>query len=58
MGSAYAEFQEHEKGSVTPGKLADMVVLSDDMFHIKPEAIRNVKVLSTIVGGKIVYGGR
>ena len=35
-----------------------MVVLSDDIFHIKPEAIRNVKVLTTIVGGKTVYGGR
>jgi predicted amidohydrolase YtcJ len=54
MGSAYAEFQEHEKGSITPGKLADMVVLSDDIFHIKPEAIRNVKVETTIVGGKVV----
>ena len=58
MGSAYAEFQEHEKGSVTPGKLADIVVLSDDIFHIKPEAIRNVKVETTIVGGKAVSGVR
>ena len=58
MGSAYAEFQEHEKGSITPGKLADMVVLSDDIFHIKPEAIRNVKVETTIVGGKAVSGVR
>ena len=58
MGSAYAEFQEHQKGSITPGKLADMVVLSDDIFHIKPEAIRNVKVLTTIVGGKIIYEWR
>ena len=58
MGSAYAEFQEHEKGSITPGKLADMVVLSDDIFHIKPEAIRNVKVETTIVGGKAVSGAR
>ena len=58
MGSAYAEFQEHEKGSVTPGKLADIVVLSDDIFHIKPEAIRNVKVETTIVGGKAVSGAR
>jgi len=58
MGSAYAEFQEHEKGSITPGKLADMVVLSDDIFHIKPEAIRNVKVETTIVGGRAVSGAR
>jgi predicted amidohydrolase YtcJ len=54
MGSAYAEFQDREKGSITPGKLADLVVLSDDIFTIPPEQIRNVKVLKTLVGGKIV----
>ncbi len=43
MGSAYAEFQEKEKGSITPGKLADFVVLSDDIFKIPPAAIKNVK---------------
>jgi predicted amidohydrolase YtcJ len=57
MGSAYAEFQEKEKGSITPGKLADMVILSDDIFKIRPELIRNVKVETTIVGGKVIYGG-
>lgn len=57
MGSAYAEFQENEKGSITPGKLADMVILSDDIFKIRPELIRNVKVETTIVGGKVIYGG-
>jgi predicted amidohydrolase YtcJ len=57
MGSAFAEFQENVKGSITPGKLADMVILSDNIFEIKPEAIRNVKVEATIVGGKVVYGG-
>jgi predicted amidohydrolase YtcJ len=55
MGSAYAEFQEKEKGSITPGKLADMVLLSDDIFTIAPENIRDVKVLKTIVGGKTVW---
>lgn len=57
MGSAYAEFQEKEKGSITPGKLADMVILSDDIFSINPELIRNVKVEVTILGGKVIYGG-
>jgi hypothetical protein len=57
MGSAFAEFQENEKGSITAGKLADMVILSDDIFAIRPEAIRNVRVETTIVGGRIVYGG-
>ena len=55
MGSAYAEFQEKEKGSITPGKLADMVILSDDIFSIDPAKIRDVKALKTIVGGKVVY---
>ena len=55
LGSAFAEFQEKEKGSITPGKLADMVILTGNIFDIKPEAIRNVKVETTIVGGKIVY---
>ena len=55
MGSAYAEFQENEKGSITPGKLADMVLLSEDIFSIDPVSIRDVKVLKTFVGGKLVY---
>jgi len=55
MGSAYAEFQESEKGSITPGKLADMVLLSDDILTIAPAQIRNAKVIKTIVGGKLVW---
>ena len=55
MGSAYAEFQESKKGSITPGKLADLVLLSDDIFTIAPEKIRDVRVLKTVVGGKVVY---
>jgi predicted amidohydrolase YtcJ len=57
LGSAYAEFQEKEKGTVSPGKLADLVLLSDDVFSIAPEKIRDVKVLKTIVGGRIVWEG-
>jgi predicted amidohydrolase YtcJ len=55
MGSAYAEFQENKKGSITPGKLADIVLLSDDIFSIDPGRIRDTKVLKTFVGGKLVY---
>lgn len=55
MGSAYAEFQDEVKGSITPGKLADMVLLSDDIFTIDPAKIGDVKVLKTIVGGKVVW---
>jgi len=55
MGSAYAEFQEKQKGSITPGKLADMVIISEDIFSIDPVKIRDAKVVTTIVGGKIVW---
>jgi predicted amidohydrolase YtcJ len=55
LGSAYAEFQENEKGSITPGKLADMVLLSDDIFTIDPAKIRDVRVVATFVGGKTVW---
>jgi predicted amidohydrolase YtcJ len=55
MGSAYAEFQDQEKGSITPGKLADMVIVNDDIFQIDPVKIRDVKVTKTIVGGKVVW---
>jgi predicted amidohydrolase YtcJ len=55
LGSAYAEFQEKEKGSITPGKLADLVILSDDIFAIDPKTIKNVTVRVTIAGGRVVY---
>ena len=55
LGSAYAEFQEDVKGTISTGKLADMIILSDDIFTIKKEMIPKVRVLTTIVDGKIVY---
>jgi predicted amidohydrolase YtcJ len=55
MGSAFAEFQEKEKGSITPGKLADMVILSHDIFEIPAEKLPEVEADITIVGGKVVY---
>jgi len=55
VGSAYAEFQEREKGSLAVGRLADFVILSDDIFAINPNEIRNAKILTTVVGGRVVY---
>ncbi|MGZ4839909.1 MAG: amidohydrolase [Terriglobales bacterium] len=55
LGSAYAEFQENEKGSLTPGKLADVIILSDDLFAINPKNIPDVKVVTTVVGGRVVW---
>lgn len=54
-GSAYAEFQENWKGTLEPGKLADFVILSDDIFTIDPVRIRDVTVLKTVVDGKVVF---
>ena len=55
MGAAWAEFQEREKGSITAGKLADFVILSADPFKVAPEALRDLKVVTTVMGGKVVY---
>lgn len=55
MGSAYAEFQENVKGSIEVGKLADFVMLSDDIFSIDPIRIWDVKVVITVVNGRVVY---
>ena len=58
MGSAYAEFQENVKGSITAGKLADVVLLSRDIFKIDPNEIENAKVLLTMIDGRVVYEAR
>ncbi len=58
MGSAYASFDEQRKGSIEPGKLADMVVLSDNILSISPEQIEKVKVDMTIFDGKLIYTRR
>ncbi|HVF44872.1 MAG TPA: amidohydrolase [Pyrinomonadaceae bacterium] len=55
FGSAYAEFAENVKGSITPGKLADFVLLSQDIFKIDPAEIEKVRVTMTITGGRVVY---
>ena len=55
MGNAYAAAEEDEKGSVSVGKLADFTVLDRDLFEIEPSEIKDVKVLATIVGGRVVF---
>lgn len=54
-GSAYAERREAVKGTLEPGKLADLVVLSADIFAIDPVAIADTRVDLTMLGGKVVY---
>lgn len=55
MGGAYASFEEDIKGSITPGKLGDMVVLSQDIFNIPEDNIKDVKVELTFLGGELLY---
>lgn len=57
VGGAYASFDEARKGTLAAGKLADLVVIDRDLFNIPPEEIRNARVLTTVVGGKVVSGG-
>lgn len=56
LGSAYAEFQEGQKGTIEVGKFADIVILSDDIFAIDSRKIDKVKVITTVMDGKVVYG--
>jgi predicted amidohydrolase YtcJ len=55
LDAAYGAFEEHQKGSLTVGKLADLVVLSQDLLTIPAEEILKTKVDLTIVGGKVAY---
>ena len=54
-GSAYAEFQDDVKGTLEVGKLADLIIVSDDIFTIDPVKIRDAQVLVTVVNGAIAY---
>lgn len=55
INNAYAAFEEEEKGSLTPGKLADIVVLSKDILTVPEEEIPTARVIYTIIGGKVKY---
>ena len=55
INAAYASFEEGIKGSITPGKLADIVVLSNDPIKLPPEQIKDIIVEMTIIGGKLVW---
>jgi hypothetical protein len=54
-GSAYAEGAEGEKGTLEPGKLADLAVLSRDIFSVAPSEIPGTESVLTLVGGKVVH---
>jgi predicted amidohydrolase YtcJ len=56
MNNAYAAFEEDIKGSITPGKLGDITVLSKDIMTVPEDEIPSTQVVYTIVGGKVLYG--
>ncbi|MHA1171780.1 MAG: amidohydrolase family protein [Candidatus Heimdallarchaeota archaeon] len=53
--AAYSSFEENIKGSLEVGKLADFVVLERNLYQIEPDAVKDVQVLMTFLGGEIVY---
>lgn len=55
INNAFASFEESLKGSIEPGKLADIAVLTDDYLSCREDDIKDIEALITIVGGKIVY---
>ncbi len=55
LGAAYAGRREKTEGSIEAGKLADLVIVSQDIFAIDPHTIAQTKVIKTIVGGRVVY---
>jgi predicted amidohydrolase YtcJ len=56
LTSAFSAYDEDTRGSITAGKLADFVILSENILEIDPVAIKDVTVEMTVVGGKIVFG--
>jgi predicted amidohydrolase YtcJ len=56
INPSYLTFEEHVKGSIEPGKLADLVVLSDDPLTCPEPAIKDLQILATILGGNLVHG--
>jgi predicted amidohydrolase YtcJ len=55
--AAFASFEENDKGTVTRGKLADLVLIDRDLTRIAPPQIREARIVMTVIGGKVVYEG-
>jgi predicted amidohydrolase YtcJ len=58
INNAYASFEEDIKGSLEPGKLADLAILSDDLLDCPVDQIKDIRSELTMVGGKIVFSSK
>src|SRR5262249_2567627 len=58
LTAAYSEFADKDKGSLEPGKFADLAVLSQDIFSVPPPELPKTESVLTMVGGKIVYDAK
>jgi predicted amidohydrolase YtcJ len=58
INGAFASFEEASKGSLEPGKLADLVVLGDDIARVPVNDLRHLPVAMTVVGGEVAYEAR
>jgi predicted amidohydrolase YtcJ len=56
-GGAWANFCDHDRGTLSPGRLADLVMLSNDPFAVEPAALLETTAVMTVVGGEVVHGG-
>ena len=57
LNGAYASFDEDKKGSIEAGKLADMVVLAEDITSVEPSTIKDIPIVETVIGGETAYEG-
>jgi predicted amidohydrolase YtcJ len=55
LDAAFAQFEDGIKGSITPGKRADLVIMEEDPFKIEPDRIADIKLVRTVVAGEVVY---
>jgi predicted amidohydrolase YtcJ len=55
VNAAYASFEEHKKGSIERGKLADFVILAEDPHDVDPDHLKEIEIVRTVVGGKTMY---
>jgi hypothetical protein len=55
LGAAYAGRREKAEGSIEPGKVADLIIVSQNIFEIDPHRLAETAVLTTMVGGRVVY---